>query len=164
MAPEIHARKPYSGASVDLFATAIILFIMISGTPPFAKADPKDPHYRIMCLGRYDVFWNAHEKSKPKKPFYSEEFKDLIQKMLALEPKDRLDIDAIKAHPWYAGETADLATIQAEFKKRKEIVDLELKKQKEQREREKQKKAQVGGGAFTGFRAYRDGEIVITIF
>lgn len=27
MAPEIHARKPYSGASVDLFACGIILFI-----------------------------------------------------------------------------------------------------------------------------------------
>jgi serine/threonine protein kinase len=28
MAPEIHARKAYTGASVDLFACAIILFIM----------------------------------------------------------------------------------------------------------------------------------------
>jgi serine/threonine protein kinase len=30
MAPEIHARKPYIGASVDLFALGIILFIMLS--------------------------------------------------------------------------------------------------------------------------------------
>jgi len=30
MAPEIHMRKPYSGASVDLFATGIILFIMFT--------------------------------------------------------------------------------------------------------------------------------------
>eukprot|EP00331_Platyophrya_macrostoma_P019324 CAMPEP_0176465988 /NCGR_PEP_ID=MMETSP0127-20121128/37619_1 /TAXON_ID=938130 /ORGANISM="Platyophrya macrostoma, Strain WH" /LENGTH=406 /DNA_ID=CAMNT_0017859059 /DNA_START=31 /DNA_END=1252 /DNA_ORIENTATION=- len=159
MAPEIHARKPYSGAAVDLFATGIILFILISGTPPFAKADPKDPHFRIMCMNRWDVFWTAHEKSKPIKPFYSDDFKDLMQKMFALEPKDRLDIEGIKAHPWYSGTTDDLSTIQADFKKRKAIVDAEIKKQKEQREKEKQKKAQVGTGAFGGFRAYRDGEI-----
>ena len=30
MAPEIHARQPYIGTSVDLFACAIILFIMIT--------------------------------------------------------------------------------------------------------------------------------------
>jgi len=30
MAPEIHERKEYSGASVDLFAVGIILFIMLS--------------------------------------------------------------------------------------------------------------------------------------
>jgi serine/threonine protein kinase len=28
MAPEIHMKKPYIGASVDLFACGIILFIM----------------------------------------------------------------------------------------------------------------------------------------
>lgn len=39
MAPEIHAKAPYIGSSVDLFASAIILFIMLSGTPPFSKAD-----------------------------------------------------------------------------------------------------------------------------
>jgi serine/threonine protein kinase len=112
-----------------------------------------------MCLNRFDVFWAAHEKSKSTKPFYSEDFKDFMQKMLALDPKDRLTIEGIRAHPWYNGKTDDLSTIQAEFKKRKTLVDSELKKQKEQREKEKLKKTQVGGGAFTGFRAYRDGEI-----
>ena len=30
MAPEIHMKKPYSGSSVDLFASGIILFIMFT--------------------------------------------------------------------------------------------------------------------------------------
>lgn len=30
MAPEIHQRKPYNGASVDLFAAGIILFIIVA--------------------------------------------------------------------------------------------------------------------------------------
>jgi len=35
MAPEIHTRSPYQGQIVDLFATGIILFIMVTGHPPF---------------------------------------------------------------------------------------------------------------------------------
>jgi len=39
MAPEIHLSRPYTGPGVDLFASAIILFIMLAGRPPFRKAD-----------------------------------------------------------------------------------------------------------------------------
>jgi len=47
MAPEIFLDKKYNGSVVDLFASGIVLFIMMAGTPPFSKADPvKDPHYR----------------------------------------------------------------------------------------------------------------------
>jgi len=30
MAPEIHLKQPYEGKSVDIFAAAIILFIMVA--------------------------------------------------------------------------------------------------------------------------------------
>jgi len=30
MAPEIHLKQKYKGASVDVFASAIILFIMVA--------------------------------------------------------------------------------------------------------------------------------------
>jgi len=77
MAPEIHMRKPYSGASVDLFATGIILFIMFTQHPPFTRAEPSDPFYRLICANRTDLFWKAHSKNKPE-GFFSEEFKSLI--------------------------------------------------------------------------------------
>jgi len=41
MAPEIIMRLPYNGAQVDLFAAAVILFIMVAGHPPFNRADPQ---------------------------------------------------------------------------------------------------------------------------
>ena len=44
MAPEIYKGETYSGQSVDLFATGIILFIMVAQHPPFASASSKDPH------------------------------------------------------------------------------------------------------------------------
>ena len=45
MAPEIHLGKKYDGARVDLFASAITLFTIVARRPPFASANPKDPHY-----------------------------------------------------------------------------------------------------------------------
>ena len=63
MAPEIHLRLPYTGMAVDLFSSAIILFIMYSGAPPFSKADNKDSYYRLFCANTPETlskFWNAH--------------------------------------------------------------------------------------------------------
>ena len=83
MAPEIHMRKPYIGTSVDLFASAIILFITFTQHPPFTKAVPEDPFYRLICANRADLFWKAHSKNKPNgADFFSEEFKNLITSIL----------------------------------------------------------------------------------
>ena len=38
MPPEIHLGKEYEGARVDLFASAIILFVILTGAPPFRYA------------------------------------------------------------------------------------------------------------------------------
>ena len=40
MAPEIFLDGKYNGAAVDLFASGIILFMMVAGEYPFEKADP----------------------------------------------------------------------------------------------------------------------------
>lgn len=40
MAPELNLKKPYQGRSVDFFAAGIILFIMVTGHPPFSMATP----------------------------------------------------------------------------------------------------------------------------
>jgi BR serine/threonine kinase len=48
----------------DLFSTAVILFIMYSGTPPFSKADPKDPYYKLIINNKHETFWAAHQRYK----------------------------------------------------------------------------------------------------
>jgi len=82
MAPEIHERRPYEGEQIDIFAAAIILFIMKSGTPPFTRATKKDAYYKLF-LKKPDRFWFIHSKNKPgKMDFYSKDFRNLITKML----------------------------------------------------------------------------------
>jgi len=83
MAPEIHLKQAYNGKSVDLFASAIILFIMVAQHPPFTTAQPSDPFYRCIAANRADIFWKTHLSRKPKgQEFMSEDLKDLIMSML----------------------------------------------------------------------------------
>lgn len=124
MAPEIHQSQTYSGASVDLFAAAIILFIMITQHPPFAKAIPTDPHYKLVCANRLDLFWKFHSRSKPNgMEFFSEEFISLISSMLQLNPTHRPSMTEIKCHPWFNGPTATEQEIAEEFATRKATLD-----------------------------------------
>lgn len=104
MAPEIHARKPYIGSSVDLFACGIILFIMITQHPPFLKAEPQDRFYKLLCANRPDLFWSAHSQNKPGgSAFFSEDLKLLITSLLQYEPSHRPSIEEVKAMPWFNG-------------------------------------------------------------
>lgn len=57
MAPEIHLGKPYEGPAVDILASGIILFVMLTQRPPFNQASPDDPHYRLLIGKRADLFW-----------------------------------------------------------------------------------------------------------
>ena len=142
MAPEIHLRKPYTGASVDLFACGIILFIMFTQHPPFTKATPEDPFYKLLCANRADLFWKAHSKNKPNgEAFFSEEFKHLITMMLQLNPSHRLTMAQVKAHPWYTGtQIATVESVQQEFEMRKAHIEQQNEAKRRQKEQERAQK------------------------
>jgi serine/threonine protein kinase len=48
MAPELCEHRHYSGMAVDLFAASIICFILVTGRPPFARAEANNPHYTLI--------------------------------------------------------------------------------------------------------------------
>ena len=145
MAPEIHMRKPYNGPSVDLFASAIILFIMFTQHPPFTKAEPNDPFYRLLCANRADLFWKAHSKNKPE-GFFSDDFKNMITAMLQFDPSHRLSMADVKAHPWYNnGEIATIEEIHKEFAQRKYLIDQENEQKRLEKEAQKAQQKAAGG-------------------
>ena len=100
MSPEIHARRPYIGASVDLFAAAIILFIMYTQHPPFTRAEPSDPFYKLICANRADLFWKAHSKNKPRPDYFSDDFKNLVTGLIQFDPATRPQMADVLSHPW----------------------------------------------------------------
>ena len=132
MAPEIHSKSPYIGTSVDLFAAGIILFIFITGHPPFNQAKTNDRYYQLICMNNHEKFWQYHSRKKPNgEEFFSEDFKNLINSLLAYDPTHRLSMAEIKAHKWYNSPTATKEEILEEFSQRKDKVEKMLARQRE---------------------------------
>lgn len=76
MSPELLYGFPYNGKSADLFATGAILFILVTGFPPFHKAELRDYFYKFIAANRAEDFWNLHQKNLPAD--LSKEFKSLF--------------------------------------------------------------------------------------
>ena len=120
MAPEMLKKNPeYIGTDIDLFAAVVILFMLISKSPPFTdEASAKDPFYSLIKQNKMNKFWEAHEKTKPK-GFYSKDFKSLINCMLNDKPHMRMTLSDLIAHPWMQGPIASKAEVRAELLRRK---------------------------------------------
>lgn len=95
MSPEIFSnRQPFDGFAIDLWAAGVILYIMITGFPPYDQAHVSDPRFEAIVKGRLLsqlVEWDI---------ILSPEIGDLLQRMLQLSPKKRLSLDQVIRHPW----------------------------------------------------------------
>jgi len=98
-APELVQKQHANYFINDLFACGIILFTLVVGYPPFSVASLKDFHYKLIINQQFNAFWKQHEQRRRKT--FSNEFKDLINSMLAFQSTERLTIAEIKSHPWY---------------------------------------------------------------
>ena len=124
MAPEILIGAKYFGPMVDIFASGIILFIMVSQIPPFQMAHPKDGWYKFVCSNRMDKFWKYHGQNQEGGiDFFSKEFIDLITWIFNFDHTTRPSLSEIKEHEWFQGETATKDQILEEFTKRKEALE-----------------------------------------
>lgn len=101
----------------DLFAAAVILFILLTQHPPFVKADKKDKYYKSLYKGKFDRFWKKHPDDE-----FSTDFKDLFEKMVSPNLEFRLSFDQIKDHPWYKGTVTSPKDIVMRFTDRRNTI------------------------------------------
>uniref|UniRef100_A0A3B3HDN3 Peripheral plasma membrane protein CASK n=1 Tax=Oryzias latipes TaxID=8090 RepID=A0A3B3HDN3_ORYLA len=90
MAPEVVKREPY-GKPVDVWGCGVILFILLSGCLPFYGT--KERLFDSICKGKYKMNprqWNQ----------ISESAKDLVRRMLMLDPAERITVYEALNHPW----------------------------------------------------------------
>ncbi|XP_065873321.1 calcium-dependent protein kinase SK5 isoform X2 [Euphorbia lathyris] len=90
VAPEV-LRKHY-GPEADVWSAGIILYILLSGVPPF-WAETEIGIFRQILQAKLDF------ESEPW-PSISDSAKDLIRKMLERSPKRRLTAHEVLCHPW----------------------------------------------------------------
>eukprot|EP00529_Nitzschia_sp_RCC80_P024886 CAMPEP_0113480400 /NCGR_PEP_ID=MMETSP0014_2-20120614/21855_1 /TAXON_ID=2857 /ORGANISM="Nitzschia sp." /LENGTH=542 /DNA_ID=CAMNT_0000373827 /DNA_START=482 /DNA_END=2107 /DNA_ORIENTATION=- /assembly_acc=CAM_ASM_000159 len=95
MSPEIHENKqPFDGFAVDMWAAGVILFLMMTGFPPWERASNTDERFYYMTGGYLVQMLTEWQLG------LSSDAMDLLQRMLFLDPKDRLSLDQVRAHPW----------------------------------------------------------------
>ena len=96
-APELLLDKPYDLAC-DIFSMGVVLFILITGYPPFEQAHYSDRWFRPIEKGDYAKFWKYHAGCSISN---DAKCKELLEKMLCFNPKERITIAQIKKHPWF---------------------------------------------------------------
>ncbi|KAK9209711.1 hypothetical protein WN944_002079 [Citrus x changshan-huyou] len=99
VAPEVLQRK--YGKGIDIWSAGVILYILLSGVPPFWAETEKGIFDEIL-QGNIDF------ESSPW-PTISSSAKDLVRRMLTLDPKKRITAAEVLEHPWLkeSGKASD---------------------------------------------------------
>lgn len=90
VAPEV-LRKKY-GKEADIWSCGVILYILLSGVPPF-WGDTEQQIFQSILKGELDF------ESDPW-PKVSDAAKDCVRQMLEMNPAKRATADQILKHPW----------------------------------------------------------------
>ncbi|XP_042522440.1 serine/threonine-protein kinase DCLK3 [Dipodomys spectabilis] len=108
VAPEILSEKGY-GLQVDMWAAGVILYILLCGFPPFRSPErDQDELFSIIQLGHFEFlapYWDN----------ISDSAKDLVSRLLVVDPQKRSTAHQVLQHPWIetVGKTGTL-TLQKE--------------------------------------------------
>lgn len=87
LAPEVILKNPY-GKAADLWSLGCLLYSMIVGRPPFESTDIRDTFSRV---SRGD--FRIPEDVSP-------DARDLISRLIVLDPKQRIPLESIRRHPF----------------------------------------------------------------
>ena len=93
IAPEVLRRDKYD-TQVDMWSAGVVLYMILCGFPPFYEEnDALGPLFRKITTARYDMpngYWDD----------ISDSAKDLVRKLLQVDPKKRLTAAEALRHPW----------------------------------------------------------------
>ncbi|KAG5608860.1 hypothetical protein H5410_020141 [Solanum commersonii] len=104
VAPEVLMGKEYN-EKVDVWSAGVILYIMLSGVPPFYGETPTET-FQAVLRGNLRF---------PTRNFrsVSSEAKDLLRKMICKDVSRRFSAEQVLRHPWVinGGETRSMADL-----------------------------------------------------
>jgi len=98
-APEMILNRPFS-YKADIFSAGVVVFTLLTGHQPFKSAAATDPWYKCIAAKKTHKFWRSHPDDKLSPPCMN-----LIESMIAYQPKERWEIDQLKTHPWVSPQS-----------------------------------------------------------
>ena len=88
-APEMINGEKYYGLKADIWSSGIVLYAMLCGFLPFEESD-NEKLYKKITEGKF------------KTPnFLSDSAKDILHRILNVDPRSRMTIPQMKKHPWF---------------------------------------------------------------
>lgn len=84
----------YDAKACDVWAMGVLLYLLVTGKYPFE--DPKDPKNVVATLQNI-----SHGRMRPLPARISSECSDIIASMLRRDPKARITLQEMCAHPWF---------------------------------------------------------------
>ncbi|KAG9351401.1 hypothetical protein JZ751_022651 [Albula glossodonta] len=93
VAPEVLKKQGYD-AACDIWSLGVLMYTMLTGFTPFANGPDDTPDEILARIGSGKFALTAHWNS------VSAEAKDLVSKMLHVDPHQRLTAAQVLRHPW----------------------------------------------------------------
>lgn len=99
--------------SFDMWSLGVIVFVMLTGTHPFdLENEISGPE-----LDRRIIAGEMPSLDGPEYDYLSQDAKELIKGLMAMDPKQRWTAEQVLEHPWVQGKTAKSRKIeQSDFK------------------------------------------------
>mmetsp|Transcript_10222 Transcript_10222/g.20977 ORF Transcript_10222/g.20977 Transcript_10222/m.20977 type:complete len:262 (-) Transcript_10222:494-1279(-) len=118
VAPEIIKEKDGYGLPVDMWSMGVILYILLTGIPPFA-GDSDEESFALTLRGHYDK--RALEDC-------SSAARDLVAKFLTYNPAKRVTAEDALNHPWLSGGEASSKVLKVQENLRSWRARMRFKK------------------------------------
>ncbi|KAK4814994.1 hypothetical protein QYF61_010158 [Mycteria americana] len=105
LAPEVVGRQRY-GRPVDCWAIGVIMYILLSGNPPFyEEADEEDYENHDKNLFR-KILAGDYEFDPPYWDDISQAAKELVTRLMEVEQDQRITAEEAISHEWISGNAA----------------------------------------------------------
>jgi len=109
MSPELisskRGRVGYDGKKADIWASGVMLFVMLLGMFPYEHSEHPDPNTSAaqieVWLQQIKQKWRESTRIKEAAVRLSPECRDMLDKVFELNEKRRCSVEDIKSHPWF---------------------------------------------------------------
>jgi serine/threonine protein kinase len=100
VAPEILEGKPYD-TQADMWSLGVIVYILLGGYPPFIEQNQREL-FRKIRKGQFEFhaeYWGQ----------VSDDAKNLIKKLLTVNPSKRYDANGAMKNTWIGADASELS-------------------------------------------------------